>query len=388
MKTEPRTPKPKKMPAPPTIEFAALLAPITGENPAGESLRYEGTYDTLQEQIREEEALEQGDWQRETKAADWRAAVATASAALATKSKDLQLAAWLTMALVKRHGFAGLRDGCRLLRELEEQFWESLYPELEDGDAEFRAGPLEGLNGRLPLFIKQVPLTKSSEATYTWLHWEEARMVDNLARQNQEEAYQAALADGKVSSEQINKAVAATPRAFYETLLEDVQQSKDECEQLDRVSDEKFGRLAPSLLDIKKTIDECLDFITSTVKKKRAQEGIRDEAEEQAPATNGLDETVGSQEQDLTPVSVGSGSVPFDPVNRTDAIRRLEAVAAFFRRTEPHSPVSYLVQRAARWGRMPLEEWLQEVIKSEDVLGQLRETLGIKVDIPSNSDSE
>jgi type VI secretion system protein ImpA len=376
------------MPTPPTIEFEALLAPIAGENPAGESLRYEGTYDTIQEQIREEEALEQGDWQRETKAADWRAAETTTSQALATKSKDLQLATWLTMAVVKRHGFAGLRDGCRLLRELAEQFWDSLYPELEDGDAEFRAGPLEGLNGRLPLLIKQIPLTKSSEAVYTWLHWEEARVVDNFARQHQEEALQAALADGKVSSEQVNKAVAATPRAFYEALLEDLQQSKEECEQLDRASDEKFGRSAPSLLDIKKTIDECLDFIKSTVKKKRAQEGIRDEAEEQATTTNGLDEAPGFQEQEMSAVGVSSGSVPFDPVNRTDAIRRLEAVAAFFRRTEPHSPVSYLVQRAARWGRMPLEEWLQEVIKSEDVLGQLRETLGIKVATPSTGDSE
>jgi type VI secretion system protein ImpA len=375
------------MPSPQTIEIEALLAPIAEENPAGESLRYEGTYDTIQEQIREEEVLEQGDWQRETKTADWRAAVTTASVALTTKSKDLQLAAWLTMALVKRHGFAGLRDGCRLLRELVEQFWESLYPELEDGDAEFRAGPLEGLNGRLPLLIKQVPLTKSGEDVYTWLHWEEGRMVDNLARQNQEEALQAALADGKVSSEQLNKAVAATPRAFYETLLEDVQQSKEECEQLDRVSDEKFGRSAPSLVDIKKTIDECLDFIKSTVKKKRAQEGIKDEDGDRSPATNGLDEAAGFQEHDLPPVGVGSGSVPFDPVNRTDALRRLEAVAAFFRRTEPHSPVSYLVQRAARWGRMPLEEWLQEVIKSEDVLGQLRETLGIK-ETTSSSDSE
>ncbi|NOT57809.1 MAG: type VI secretion system protein TssA, partial [Deltaproteobacteria bacterium] len=371
------------MPSPQTIEFEALLAPIAGDNPAGESLRYEGTYDIIQEQIHEEEALEQGDWQRETKAADWRAAETTTSQALATKSKDLQLAAWLTMSLVKRHGFAGLRDGCRLLRELAEQFWDSLYPELEDGDAEFRAGPVEGLNGRLPLLIKQIPLTKSSEAVYTWLHWEEARVVDNFARQNQEEALQAALADGKVSSEQVNKAVAATPRAFYEALLEDMQQSKEECEQLDRVSDEKFGRSAPSLLDIKKTIDECLDFIKSTVKKKRAQEGIRDEAEEQATTPNGLDEGAGFQEQEMPPVGVGSGSVPFDPVNRTDALRRLEAVAAFFRRTEPHSPVSYLVQRAARWGRMPLEEWLQEVIKSEDVLGQLRETLGIKVATPS-----
>ena len=66
-----------------------------------------------------------------------------------------------------------------------------------------------------------------------------------------------------------------------------------------------------------------------------------------------------------------------EPHDRLDAIRRLLAISDFFRRTEPHSPVSYLVQRAARWGEMPLDEWLQEVIKNESVLGEVRETLGL-----------
>jgi type VI secretion system ImpA family protein len=62
--------------------------------------------------------------------------------------------------------------------------------------------------------------------------------------------------------------------------------------------------------------------------------------------------------------------------SRQDALKRLADVAEFFRKTEPHSPVSYLVQRAVKWGNMPLDNWLQEVIKDENVLGQLRETLG------------
>lgn len=69
-----------------------------------------------------------------------------------------------------------------------------------------------------------------------------------------------------------------------------------------------------------------------------------------------------------------------DPVDRPDALRRLQAIAEFFRRTEPHSPIPFLVQRATRWGEMPLEEWLNEVIKSKDVLGNVRETLGLKDD--------
>ena len=58
-------------------------------------------------------------------------------------------------------------------------------------------------------------------------------------------------------------------------------------------------------------------------------------------------------------------------------MRRLAAVAAFFKRTEPHNPLAYLVERAIRWGGMPLEEWLREVVSSDDILGRIRETLGL-----------
>jgi type VI secretion system protein ImpA len=64
--------------------------------------------------------------------------------------------------------------------------------------------------------------------------------------------------------------------------------------------------------------------------------------------------------------------------DRAAALQQLAEVAAFFRRTEPHSPVSYLVQRAVQWGHMPLENWLRDVIKDEAVLANLRDTLGLK----------
>jgi type VI secretion system protein ImpA len=55
----------------------------------------------------------------------------------------------------------------------------------------------------------------------------------------------------------------------------------------------------------------------------------------------------------------------------------LAAVADFFRRTEPHSPVAYLVQRAVRWAELPLEEWLKYVIHDDTTLANVRETLGL-----------
>ena len=66
-------------------------------------------------------------------------------------------------------------------------------------------------------------------------------------------------------------------------------------------------------------------------------------------------------------------------------------IAAFFQKTEPHSPVAYLVQRAVKWGNMPLEGWLRDVIHDENVLYSLRQTLGLDTEggggYSSNGDS-
>jgi type VI secretion system protein ImpA len=43
----------------------------------------------------------------------------------------------------------------------------------------------------------------------------------------------------------------------------------------------------------------------------------------------------------------------------------LEAIANFFRQTEPHSPISYTLEQTVRWGRMPLPELLSELIPDE-----------------------
>ena len=74
--------------------------------------------------------------------------------------------------------------------------------------------------------------------------------------------------------------------------------------------------------------------------------------------------------------SAGAVGVAGPIQNRRDALKRLSDVADFFQKTEPHSPISYIVSRAVKWGNMPLEVWLKDVIKDEAVLGSLRQTLG------------
>jgi len=75
-----------------------ILNPIPGANPSGESLRYAPVYDKIKEARRQDDEGPMGDWQRERKVADWALVLKLGTEAVATKSKDLQLAVWLTEA--------------------------------------------------------------------------------------------------------------------------------------------------------------------------------------------------------------------------------------------------------------------------------------------------
>src|SRR3954466_13960072 len=135
-----------------------ILAPIEGENPGGVDLRYAPVYDRIKEARREDDELPQGQWQRERKVADHSLVIKLAGEALATQSKDLQLAAWITESLLRRDGFPGLLEGLGLCRSLIDLFWDYLYPLPDDGDLEFRASPLEFIGTRLDVGVKSVPL--------------------------------------------------------------------------------------------------------------------------------------------------------------------------------------------------------------------------------------
>jgi type VI secretion system protein ImpA len=343
-------------PSPEVIDIEALLAPIAGENPAGESLQYSGVYDQIREARRSEDALAQGDWQREIKAADWEEVVRLATEALRERSKDLQISAWLAEAVVKTSGFPGLRDGLKLVRGIQERFWENLYPEIEDGDLEARANAIALLDRQSAMAIQEVPVTRSP--AYSFLQWEAVKVSGTAPAAG--DGSPGAAPEGQITLEDFNKARGATRRAYYEELLGVLNECWSEFEALDRVMDEKFGRQTPGLGELKKSLDKVRDWADKTTKEKRLEEPTGGEA--------GAEGEAGQE-----------GSGPAGAVRgRQDALRRLAEVAEYFRRTEPHSPVSYLVQRAIAWGQMPLDAWLGDVIKDGALLESLRETLGLK----------
>ena len=129
------------MATPETVEIAPLLAPIRPTSPRASRAVRSGLRRAAGKTAVRGGGSGRNSRTGEVAPPDWRdCPSACRPAVLARRSKDLQVAAWLTEALTRTYGFPGLRDGLRVLRGLHEAFWETLHPQIEDGDLEFRAG--------------------------------------------------------------------------------------------------------------------------------------------------------------------------------------------------------------------------------------------------------
>ncbi len=361
-----------------------LLNPIPGDNPSGEDLRYAPVYDQIKEARRQEDETAQGEWVHEVKKADYALVIKLATDAIANKSKDLQLGAWLTEALLRIEGFPGLKQGLQLLQDLTNTFWDTLYPQLEDGDAELRATPLQWVGTNLILPLRSVPLNRAGNG---WLDYTESRKIPLEEQADTEEkanARRVALAEGKLAPEVFDKSFTETPKPFYagaETAL-------DECgklvESFDALCRDKFADAAPSFTDLKKGIQEVRHTVHLLLQKKR--ETDPDPVEEQPGGAAGEASADGGEgAAGETRVRAGGAAgpagilIPFadkEPPERRDAIAAVARAAASLRKLDPLSPGPYLMVRGLRWGELRAALARQDLTRLEAPPTDLRQ--GVK----------
>jgi len=341
----------------PVLDVEALLVPIAGEKPAGKDLAYDADYDEIRETRRSEDDAHQGDWQRSAKVAEWDRVIELCSECLKSKTKDLQIAAWMTEALARLRGFAGLRDGLRLLQGIQERFWETYYPALEAGDLESRGGPFLFLSDPkvLPFLIRSVPLTAGVGAAgehYSYLRWQESRATENAGLKSPD-LMAAMIAEGKITSKQFDEAVAQTPRRFYEDLVDDLNESWAAFKEFDQSTDHRFGRDAPSMVNVRKALEECRKLLEPILKAKRQQEPDEEASDESEPAEEAVEESAeGLAESTSKPrraaKSAKRGAAAGPIASAADAQERVLDAAAYLRQNSPTSPVPYLLVRALR----------------------------------------
>lgn len=346
----------------PLIAVEELIAPIPGDNAAGEPVPFEDREKL--EELRKEESPEDyapDDPMRPEnfRKADWGGIIRISKEILERKSKDLLTAARLMEALVKKNGFAGLRDGLKLIQGLVDQAWDRLNPVIEtEDDMELRAGPFNWLDdpdrgARFPSTIRTIPMVDGEDGGhYAWVDWK-------LSQDGK----------GKVTREQFDKATHLSAVEKVQENLNDLNVASQTLQALTQSLGAKMGSVAPGLTGLRQALEECRTLAQQIVKI-RVPAGHDDEGD----AGGGGEAGTG-----------GGGGTRRSAGNREEAYRQLAQAAAILQQLEPHSPIPYLVQRACALGALPFPQMIKALIREPNVLSELARELGIKEEEPPPS---
>lgn len=337
------------------LELDDLLAPISEERPAGEDLSFSTEFDAIQEARRADDpTLDQGEWVTDIKYADWTAAAKLCDELLRTRTKDLRVGAWYAEANARLHGFPGFAVGLRALAGLCDHHWEQVHPQDQDAGHEERIGNLGWLLTNAVQWLRATPITQAPQGSFGLGDFEAAH-----ARSGD-----SAGADGQPGLEVLEAARRDTSHGFYTQLMAELPDCRAALHELQAAVDARLGADGPSFTPV---LDQ-LDHLQHTVTRFARDAGVLVDGEAAAGAANPA-----AGESGTSTGAGGDGPL----ASRRQALAQLREVAEFFRRTEPHSPVAYLADKAARWGEMPLHVWLKRVIKDDTTLSQVEELLDV-----------
>ncbi|RON97513.1 type VI secretion protein [Pseudomonas fluorescens] len=345
-----------------------LLAPISADAPCGVDLRYEREFDQLRDLRREDDAsLPTGVWQSTLKRANWSEVEKLSTALLLERSKDLMLSAWLGEAWLHLQALDGLPGSLALIAGLCERFPEHLHPQAEEGDQSWRVIPLEWLVRRYSeVLLTRVPLfgTRNSDfEVYTLEVWRRLKIQQVQANdsKNAKSSAETARNEQKKLSDQIR----ATPLAFWLRTQGNLLLSLQHLQRLDSWSNAYLGDQGPGLRPLQDIIQALLTLV---------QEFIAMHPQQPASPAPVVEAPVAlPQPEEPAPAA----QVFREPASREEAYRQLLLIAEYLARTEPHSPVPYLIRRGVEWGNKPLSELLGELISADAESRRLWTLLGV-----------
>ena len=270
-------------------------------------------------------------------------------------SKDIEIAVWLSEALLRTEGFQGLAEGFRLLDTLVKQFWPDFYPVREGEDLDTQLYSLTGLNGVKgngsligPLCMTPIDFVSNEPACY----WDYKLLCD----------------DEKNTTEKIIATLAY--KINYACLLETqsaLMEAENHYRSLSQFLDAECGIAdAPPSSAIYETFEKIAKFIKLLIK--------------QHPHRPTTDAIKNAEVCDTSTVSVQTASAQASrPIrSREHAFDYLQEVITYFNKNEPNSPVAVLLERAIHWGNMNFGDLLNEIIVDQQTLAFAEKIVGVR----------
>ena len=366
------------------LDIEALLAPLADGEGAGEDLRPDYAPTSLYQRIRTqrndaragERAIDGGDPEANPAAIGlaWREVKKLGIEAISGRSKDFEIASWMAEALVRVDGLPGLADAADVITGLCNQYWDHGFPALDSEDGiEDRGAPIgglsgEGADGTLMASIRRYPLFHRADGSdgdlFTWQRAEETAAIADAERRQ-------ARIDAGVPAFDVLQSEARASVAMLRAAGQQAQAALTAWTAMDAAISARFGGSAPSTRRVAEALQAILELVTR----------IAGAPAEAAPAEEAAGDASGAGGGDAPAAAGGGGGggAPRAMRTREDAIRQLEEIANFFRKTEPHSPLAFTLDDAVRRARLPLPDLLAEVLPDASARRMLLTALGIRV---------
>jgi type VI secretion system protein ImpA len=410
----------------PTLDFDSLIAPINESTPTGESAKNSSLYSELRHKRQLAQSIERksieyeglpldqledlrGNSDDPRKPPDWSAVDVLAQDILKHFSKDVQVVVWLVEAHARLSGLVGLRDGFKLCYDLVDRYWDTLHPQPENGEDD-RRDYFDWWNKTLPVAIERFPIT-DVDPDLSFHTARIAKQIDKLDPDKRTER----LENGAIEQNRFDRWVRdeygiqealktkneKLLRSAADTIQEEIQSVRAAFEEtvkgikdLESLLNSKFSDPV-TFVDVSETVARTqawyLELSDAKLDSIRNAESVLGISSGLSVASSGTTVVEGVPVDDgqVTPVKFQSGgawSVNQAIQSREEAFSSLLRVADYFQVTEPHSPVSYALKQAVRWGRMTLPELLQDLVGDDALRRDLFRTVGIQE--PKESDSD
>ena len=339
-----------------TLKFEYLLQGISIEQPCGVDCSFSNDFHAIKKaKTWDDPLLDQGDWIAEPKQADWQFVNDKIIELLCEKTKDIRLYTWLIQAWSHLYGFEGIARGLELSQQI----------------------------AQFPILMKQIPLV-SSAPFYSLSTYEALLHQRNMQLKQQDYSSEN---DPVQDLEYFEQLLLNTDKSILSRNNQYLLEIQTEWQKLKTTLDQLLGLDAPSFA----ATDSQLEAIFTSIKRiykietfAQPSEIILDQVNSPQPHT--------SEAVVMNISHVNSNLQKFQPhaqnhlANRQQAMQLLQEIAQYFQINEPHSPVSYMLQKTIKWSQLPLHEWLAQVIKNENPVEHVHELLGVHTNNESKNE--
>jgi type VI secretion system protein ImpA len=267
-------------------------------------------------------------------------------------SKDFRLLAHLACAALRADGFPLFVQTLKTAAHWLETWPAEVFPRVDD-DAILRRNALNGFADRMAIVdgVRRAHLIVHRQLGA--LSIRDIEIATNLIEPPEGESK-------AMDATQLAALLAATPTEEMETLASHLNDAVGSLQQLEEMMRSAGG------------VEAAPDFAALTTVLARTLKLIKDQLASRTSSSEG-EEAAGP---DGAPVVAG-GAVAVGAIrSRDDATRALDAVAEFFRRNEPSSPIPLLLERTKRLVGKDFLAALEEL--APDGLDQARRAAGVR----------